>query len=527
MKSRQKVQRADAGGKGRPTGRHFVARTPSADSANQLAPSSMGCRGSATESCENCRALRQSEARLQIAQRAGRVGIFDWDILSGRSIWNREQELIYGLAPGEFDGTHQMWETFVHPADIDRLRQRVVKLFQQRQVEDEVDFRIVRPDGQVRWISNRGATTYDGVSGKPLHMIGTTVDFTERHRADQALRESEVRLRAIVNTAADAIITVDALGIIESVNPAAERLFGYTAGSLAGLNLSALMPAPYRAGHAECVPRRMRAGKPSVLAFNREIECVRKDGSTFPAALSVSEFELGGRRMLSGIIHDISERRRLENRLLEVATAEQRRIGQELHDGLCQQLVAIGYAMEALEQRVAARSPVDAASIGQIAALVDQTMTQARDLSHGLHPVSLDASGLASSLHRLAADTESVFHVNCAFECDPTVRVKDNTVATHLYRIAQEAIGNAIRHGKASTIAVKLGWAADALRLSITDDGVGIGNSTADPDGIGMQTMAYRARALGGILTPGPGRDGIGTAVVCETPAKSSNRRKR
>jgi PAS domain S-box-containing protein len=346
------------------------------------------------------------------------------------------------------------------------------------------------------------------------HLLGAA----GRHeQSDRALRDSEARLRAVVDTAVEGIITIDARGAVESMNPAARRMFGYALDEVVGRNISMLMPEPYQSQHDGYLDAYARTGRARIIGIGREVVGLRKDGSTFPLDLSVSEFDLGGRRMFTGVVRDITERRRLEREVLEAGAEEQRRIGQDLHDGLCQHLTGVAFAMEVLGQKLAARAAPETAGMRKTAELVDQAITQARELARGLQPVTLQASGLAASLEELAAKVEGMFGVSCLMVCDGQVLVHDNLVATHLYRIAQEAISNAVKHGKAKTIVLDLHAGPREMTLTITDDGVGLEKSSGDGRGIGLHTMKYRASLIGGTLDVRPGRGG-GTAVTCVVP---------
>jgi PAS domain S-box-containing protein len=333
-------------------------------------------------------------------------------------------------------------------------------------------------------------------------------------QADRAIRDSAARLRAVVDTAVEGIITIDQRGNVESINPAGCRLFGYDGAEIIGRNIKMLMPEPYQSQHDEYLSLYMRTGHARIIGIGREVVGLRKDGTTFPLDLSVSEFQVAGRRMFTGIVRDITDRRRLEREILEAGAQEQRRIGQDLHDGLCQHLTGVAFAMEVLGQKLAARAAPETAGIRKTAELVDQAITQAREMARGLQPVTLEASGLVAALEELAAKVEHMFHVSCLFVCDGPVLVHDNLVATHLYRIAQEAISNAVKHGRAKTIMIDLTADARELRLVITDDGVGLGRADSDGKGIGLQTMQYRARLIGGSLEVSAAKS-RGTAVIC------------
>jgi PAS domain S-box-containing protein len=338
---------------------------------------------------------------------------------------------------------------------------------------------------------------------------------------DQAQRDSAARVFAVVNTLVDGIITIDERGIIESLNPAAEKIFGYQAEEVVGRNVRQLMPQPFQHEHDGYLLNYLRTGKRRIIGIGREVTGLRKDSTLFPMDLAVSELQLRGKRMFTGVVRDITERRRMEREIIEAGAQEQRRIGQDLHDGLCQHLAGIAFATEVLRQKLSARSAPEAATIQKIGEMIDQSITQARDLARGLQPVTLDAEGLVAALKALVEKVEEMFHVSCLFVCDGPCPVADNNVATHLFRIAQEAISNAVKHGKARTIIVDLGLSDDGLRLAVTDDGVGLGAMAGKTSGMGLRTMDYRARVIGGSLLVQEG-DKSGTEVVCQVRSKQA-----
>ena len=329
--------------------------------------------------------------------------------------------------------------------------------------------------------------------------------------------ERDTRLSAILNTTVDGIVTINHLGEIESFNLAAEKLFGYSAAEVIGRNVRMLMPDPYSGEHDRYLSNYLTTGIAKIIGIGREVTGLRKDGSTFPMDLAVSEVTLGTRRLFTGIVHDITERHRLERQIVEISSSEQRRIGQDLHDGLCQYLAGISFACATLEHKLEARHVPEAAAIAEIAELVDQAITQARDVARGLQPVTDRADGLLLALRVLAQNVAHRFEMICRLICDPPVLVHDNAMATHLYRIAQEAISNAIKHGRARRVTITLALRGKELILSIKDDGVGIGHPIVRDGGMGLQTMSYRARVIRGRLRVGPASP-RGTLIVCTVP---------
>jgi PAS domain S-box-containing protein len=323
----------------------------------------------------------------------------------------------------------------------------------------------------------------------------------ERQRLPRSSGDREALLEAILNTAVEGIITIDESGIVEGFNPAAEKIFGYPAAQIVGGNVSQLMPLPERARHDQFIANYLDTGNARVIGIGREVVGRRKDGSTFPMDLSVSEVRLqNGRRRFTGFVRDISERKRLEREILEISERERRSIGHSLHDGLCQQLVGIELLSRVLERSLDQKSKTDAEQAGKIAQYVRDAISQTRMLARGLSPVSLHAEGLMAALQELSTSIANLFSINCRFECPKPILVPNATTAAHLYRIAQEAINNSVKHGKAQNVLVQLLAASPVTQLIVNDDGTGFSASQATPQGMGLQIMQYRANIIGATL---------------------------
>src|SRR5437868_3769156 len=209
---------------------------------------------------------------------------------------------------------------------------------------------------------------------------------------------------------------------------------------------------------------------------------------------------------------------RLEKQIIEVSEYEQQRIGRDLHDGLCQFLAAIGCVATSLKTDLKQRGlNTLEASASEIEKLLSESVKQARDLSHGLVPVQLDEAGLPAALQELAVTTSRLLPVKCNFESAGQTGAGENGKATHLYRIAQEAIHNATKHGKAHKIDIRLSANASATSLSIADDGIGFPENGHAINGVGISIMRYRANIMDGEFTIEGGVDG-GTIVSCTVP---------
>jgi PAS domain S-box-containing protein len=296
------------------------------------------------------------------------------------------------------------------------------------------------------------------------------------------------------------------------INPAFAKATGYAAEKIVGLPLSSL-------ASLTSVQERLRTGLPKGEQFLEEI-------STYQTAAGErwGEWRVGPVQDKRGqnthwliIFRDITERKRLEKEILEISDRERQRIGQDLHDGLCQHLAGIELMSQVLEQQLAPRSKAAAARAGEIARHVREGISQTRALARGLSPVTLESAGLMSALRELATSTENMFDVKCRLVCDPPVLVRDPALATHLYRIAQEAVSNAIKHGKASEVVIRFQADDDSSSLSVQDNGSGFPRTIPKEKGMGLRIMQSRAGMIGGTLSIEKNPAG-GTTVQCSVP---------
>ena len=482
------------------------------------------------------------------------------------------------------------------------------------------------------------------------HDCRTTItDLTARKHAEAALRDSEARLRAIVDSAVDGIITIDEHGVIESFNPAAEKLFGYSAAEITGRTISALMPSPHREAYDDYLAHYRKTGERRIIGIGREVEGRRKDGSVFPLDLSVSELQVGGRRLFTGIVRDITERKasdeslrrsrallaraqeishvgsyevdvregrvfhspetcrilgvepsgaelspeasivrhvhpddagrvretfqravrensgfdlefrvvrpggslrwvrsiaepllgadhktirlvgtlkdtterkELEHEILAISEREQRRFGRDLHDGLGQRLTALEFFAHNLAVDLQHAAPKLAKHAERVARELRAAVTEARQLAHGLSPVAVDAEGLMRALTELAAGVTAMAKVRCQFVCPAPVPVPGTHVATHLFRIAQEAVNNAVKYSGARRIRITLSRCDGRLKLSVDDHGKGLSSSAAPGDGMGMRVMKYRADLIGAALEISSSAK-QGVRITCSLEEKS------
>ena len=221
------------------------------------------------------------------------------------------------------------------------------------------------------------------------------------------------------------------------------------------------------------------------------------------------------RQRTAALNNEMQERMRLEEEILSISEREQQRIGHDLHDSLCQHLTGVALAGEVLSEQLAAKSLPEVKAIDQIVKMVEGAIELTRTLARGLHPFELEGEGFTDALRELAATITEGFKTPCTFECDRPVEIREPGVTTHLFRIAQEAITNAVKHSEAKSIVVRLESGIDGLTLTISDDGVGMPPKI--PGGMGLRTMAYRASVIGATFNV-TRQLSRGTLVTCIWP---------
>ena len=259
------------------------------------------------------------------------------------------------------------------------------------------------------------------------------------------------------------------------------------------------------------------SGKPLRSAYR----VIARDGRVlwFQCEAKMIRREDGRPWFIHGVGFDITERKGLEEAILEISAREQRRIAQDLHDGLGQHLTGIAFMCKVLEEKLLDKSLPEAVEAGKIVKMVNQAIDNTRELARGLHPVAAEPMGLMSALKKWASEVEGLFRIGCSFHCEKPLLIRDANLATHLYRIAQEAVNNAIRHGKSRNIVIRLSGKSGIGTLLIQDDGQGFPKKQDSPPGVGLSIMNYRADIVGGSLKVQPNQD-RGITVTCMFPIR-------
>ncbi len=462
------------------------------------------------------------EYALRRAQEVAGIGNFVLDLVHpANNEWSEQTLKILGL-PGKTSRLSHVdvLRNVVHENDRRKVYEAFVSSIEHGGPVQE-EFRLIHVNGTIHHVLCNAEPICES-DGKVVRHIGTLLDITARKHIEHELRNSHNLTAAILDTTVDGIITINEDGCIHTFNKAAERLFGYSADEVIGENVSMLMPSPYREQHDGYIQSYLRTGRARIIGIGREVTGLRKDGTTFPMELAVSETRDKG-RIFTGIVRDITARREMQREILHVGEFERQRIGQELHDGLGSQLTGIGMICQSLARQMEKRGAPCATDLHEIAEQIKEADYQARNLARVLVPVAAEPNGLLTALNKLKTYVESS-GIECQVAVEADLHIEDSTVATHLYRIAQEAVANAIKHSEASRITIEMLGLNDAgdIRLAVTDDGIGMDEHDGEAAGIGMRTMRYRAGMLGASLA-WQSKKGIGTTIECKMNSRELN----
>ncbi len=491
--------------------------------------------------------LRQNEEKLRAIFEQAAVGVAQIETATGRfaRINDRYCDIV-GITAEEMTATTFM--AITHPDDLQADLDNMERLKAGKIRDFSIEKRYIRPDGSEVWVDLTVSPMWKA-GQQPDYHIAVVEDISERKRAEEALqqaheelegrvaerttelteaneqlrrefaqrrraeeavRESEERHRALFEQAPDSILLIDTeTGALVDFNQRAHENLGYTREEFQRLTIPDLEATESPVEIAEHIHRVMAAGFDTFETRHRT-----KTGQIRNILVSARVVSIQGRDFLQSICSDITEQRRLEGEILSVSRREQQRIGHDLHDVIGQRLTGIAFLAKVLEQRLAGRSPPEAGKALQIERMSNDAITQARALAKGLCPVDLQADGLMAALLEHAVHVETLFGVKCRFHCRRSLLVHDDAAATHLYRIAQEAVNNAVKHGRAQCIDIGMDGEDGRLTLTIKDDGEGLPDTFEKSDGMGLHIMKYRARMIGAVLDIHRDPDG-GTALQC------------
>lgn len=343
----------------------------------------------------------------------------------------------------------------------------------------------------------------------------------ERINSREGLRQNEEQFRSLFELAPMAVAIHGPDGQYLKTNPAYQAMFGYSHHELQRLGVRRLT---YPADIAEGQRLYQEVLNGQRHHYQREKRYVRRDGFVVWArstALAVREGN-GRLRHIISIVEDLTERKELADEILTAREKEQQRLGQDLHDGLCQNLIGLKFKGSLLEKKLQEKSLEEANDARAIARSLEKAVQLAYDLARGLQPVLLAREGLVCALEELASSTRSLFNVSCRFRSQGAVNIQNQTIITHMYRIAQECVANAIKHSRGTKLSIVLAEGPAQVLLWVSDNGIGSGANKGGSKGIGLGIMHHRAHMIDASLSIQT-RLGGGTRVVCTLPKSHAN----
>lgn len=257
------------------------------------------------------------------------VGIWMWHVPAGKMHFLSDWKELLGYAGSAPGAPPEDWESLIHPEDLASYFEGLDRYLQGKDPACKHEYRLRCGDGSYKWFLASGKTLELDDSGAPLHIFGTLIDINDRKELERSLAVQQSRYRSVLETIIDGIVVIDSRGIIQSVNPSAERIFGYAAGELIGSSVNQLMPEPYRSAHDGYLRRYAETGEARIIGYGREAVGLRKNGETFPISLAVGEMRIDGKLYFTGIVRDITTRKRSEEALL-IAASVYRSMGEAI-----------------------------------------------------------------------------------------------------------------------------------------------------------------------------------------------------
>ncbi len=479
-------------------------------------------------------ALRRSEEHLRRGLEAARMGIWEWNLATNEVVWSDGVHSLFGLAPGEFDGTFEAVLKLVDAVDRERVQDELRSTIECPGRNYYSELRVRWPDDSIHWIEGRGEVNRDK-NGTALSMVGTVADITDRKRAELALRGSEESLRATLeNTPNVPVQWYDANGRVLFWNTASEIIFGWKASEAKGRMLDELVLDSQEftqfLSALQQVERTGQSMPPTECRFHR------KDGSEGFCISTI--FQIPGQAdslRFACMDVEITERMRAERsareaqerelksrdafarELIQVAEQERQRLAAELHDSLGQSLSIIKNCAYLAHGGSGVPQPV-LDHLNTISESAASAIDEVRRLVQNLRPIQIEQFGLTDSIRGLVEKVAQSTTIRLQYRIEDVDRTFAGESAVHLYRIVQEALNNLIKHSGARCAELALERDMRCVRLRLADDGAGFEVADAPAHGgFGLTSIAERAQILGGAAKI-ESLPGSGTRLLIEVP---------
>jgi two-component system sensor kinase FixL len=431
-------------------------------------------------------ALENSTGWLKLSMNMANMHAWRWDRAQNSfEFANLENPQIH--LPSVFPDMQTMLAR-VHPKDQGAVNRAIDSAFA-GQVEVRQEFELLGNDGRYRSYATTARPLFDGTV--PRGLVGVIQDVTARRDSERRLRRSEALLRATTSNTADTLFLLDTAMRVRFVN---NSVNGLTPEQIIGREINTLLPQAACSRVLQKLGHILESGETTTFEFESS-----EDGRTqYFENRAVLVRDDGIATGISISMRDITERKRLEQEILDVSGRERQSIGRDLHDGLGQELTGVALMLRGLSSRIQQRCPDVVDNVNEIVGHLNQSIETARSLARGLLPVRTETGGLSSALRALAARSRDLYGLEVTFRSEvcPEFTITE-TDASHLYRIAQEALTNASRHGQASLVEISMIATEHGFTLRITDNGVGFARTAASTTGMGLKIMKYRADMIG------------------------------
>jgi PAS domain S-box-containing protein len=469
--------------------------------------------------------LQSSERFRQIADVLRDVIVLSNPDLSEIFFVNRAYQAIWGRTRESLYADPKSWLEGVHPEDRERVQEHVQLLVDGQAIEN-LEIRVVPADGSISWVRLRAYPILDD-RGRCYRILGIAHEFTMRKQAEDARRQIEEQYRTVVETAIDAVVSIDENSQIIFANPATSKLFGYDLAELIGLSLTMLMPEYFRGLHKASLQRYLDTGQRHMNWQGVELIGLRKNGGAFPVEISFGETTKQGHRIFTGFIRDITERkqaeaelRHLSGHLLWLQDEERRRIARELHDSTGQDLVALATTLGQLRDSVPPGARKPRKLLSESMALADRCIREVRTLSYVLHPPALDHSGLEDAIRDYVSGFIKRSGIQVDLELSAHLGRMPRDIELALFRVVQESLTNIQRHSGSQQARIRIHRNSD-LTLEISDRGRGFSadasrrkNIPRFEFGVGIPSMQERVKLIGGRLDIDSGSHGTTVRVT-------------
>jgi PAS domain S-box-containing protein len=437
--------------------------------------------------------LEDQRLRLDLALDASALGLWDFDLVRNEVFVDERYAGIVGLSAKVLRHDSDEFVRQVHEEDRPRLLAAGAACLEGRAGNLYFEGRLLRSDDRMIRVRVQGFVASRKPDGQPARMIGTIADISDPLREEQLRRTGEM-------VASVGSYEFEVGGDRAYWSEGFLRIFELPADYVpvrgAALNLIAPSDRPILIAAS-------RAAEADGTEFDIEVRGVSAKGKDLWLRIIGRTESFGGRpQRVFGVVQDITERKQLESELLEAANREQQKLGSDLHDGLGQELTGISLLLQGLSQRIRSADPSLTGPIDRISALLSRAIRSTRSLAHGLAPVSVDRGGLEGALKTLADEASDSYrvavHLQFRWDRGPAV---GEVAGNHIYRIVQESINNAVRHGRAGSIIIDVRPTPENLVLEVTDDGCGIVDEALRKGGFGLRSMRYRTQSIGGTLS--------------------------